>query len=254
MQPVPIWREETQVRPFETDFRNWWKPACFFQTIQETATHHAKNLGFDFADMMAMGTVWVLTRLKIIFYQFPMTGQKVIVETWPKGIQQKIFFTRDFHFYSPTGDRYAAATSAWLLIDPHKRRMLLPNVLPGSLPRNEGHSALDEQLEKINPVERTAERHTATAAYSAIDLMSHVNNARYIEWICDSFPYQHHQNHHLKWLQINYNNEVKPEEWVSIRTASRPEDANQWVIEGVNQNSGVKAFDAETGWIRTDTG
>ena len=252
MQPLPIWRAETRVRPFETDFKNQWKPACFFQAMQDSATHHAHNLGFDYQEMLARGMVWVLTRLKIVFHSFPTIEQTVLVETWPKGIQQKIFFTRDFRFSSADGSLYAAATSAWILIDPHKRRMLLPTVLPGSLPRNEGLSALDELLEKIPALEDGQERLLARAGYSAIDLMTHVNNARYVEWICDSFPHQHHRDHTLAWMQINYNNEVKPDEQVAILSAPRSDQPNRWIVEGINQNSGNKAFDAEVCWVENE--
>ena len=248
MPPVPIWQEETFVRGFETDFDNRWKPACFFQNMQQTATNHASNLGFDFPSLLEQGMVWVLSRLKVYFYHYPTVHDPVIIRTWPKGLQQKIFFTRDFQFSAPDGQLYAAATSAWLLIDPVKRRMLLPAALPGALPRNEGVSAVDELLEKLEPLDSVSERLSVRANYSAIDLMNHVNNARYIEWICDCFPAEHYRQHRLTWIQIHYNNEVRPGETVSLAAAPRPEDASRWMVTGSLNGGEVKAFEAELGW------
>ncbi len=243
-----IWTEETSVRSFETDFEEKWKPACFFQAMQEAATHHAASFGFDYQDMLKNNMIWVLSRMKIRFEQFPKLRQKVILTTWPKGLQQKIFFTRDFIFAGPEGERYATATSAWLLIDPRARRMLHPRALHGQVPDNEGLSAMDEMLEKINPSEDLPERLAITAGYSAVDLMGHVNNARYIEWISDSFPMQHYHSQCLSWLQINYLNEIKPGECVSLRTASEENDPSTWLADGFNQSTNQRAFEAALGW------
>ncbi len=243
-----IWTEETVVRSFETDFEEKWKPACFFQTMQEAATHHAASFGYDYQDMLANNMIWILSRMKIRFEQFPKLRQKVVVTTWPKGLQQKIFFTRDFIFASPEGERYATATSAWLLIDPAARRMLHPRMLQGQVPDNEGLSAMDEQLEKINPSEDLPERISIPAGYSAVDLMGHVNNARYIEWISDSFPIEHYDANQLAWLQINYLNEIKPGECVSLRAAPQDNEPSAWLVDGVNQTTGTRAFEAALGW------
>ncbi len=244
-----IWTEETSVRSFETDFEEQWKPACFFQAMQEAATHHAASFGFDYQDMLANNMIWVLSRMLIRFERFPRLRQKVVVTTWPKGLQQKIFFTRDFIFAGPDGERFATATSAWLLIDPSARRMLHPRALQGKVPDNEALSAMDEQLEKINPGEDLPERLVTPAAYSAVDLMGHVNNARYIEWISDSFPMRQYQTQRLSWLQINYLNEVKPGECVSVRTAPKEDDPFTWLVDGLNQSSNQRAFEAALGWV-----
>ncbi len=243
-----IWTEETTVRSFETDFEEKWKPACFFQAMQEAATHHAASLGFDYQTMLDNNMIWILSRMKIRFEQFPRLHQRVVVTTWPKGIQQKIFFTRDFVFASPEGERFAVATSAWLLIDPTARRMLHPRALNGQVPDNDGLSAMDELLEKINPGDDLPERLSIPARYSAVDLMGHVNNARYVEWISDGFPMEQYAANHMSWLQINYLNEVKPEECVDLRAAPRPDEPSTWLVDGLNQNTGTRAFEAALGW------
>ncbi len=243
-----IWTEETTVRSFETDFEEKWKPACFFQAMQEAATHHAASFGFDYQDMLANNMIWVLSRMKIRFEQFPKLRQKVIITTWPKGLQQKIFFSRDFIFSGPDGERFAVATSAWLLIDPTARRMLHPRALQGQVPDNDGLSAMEELLEKINPGEDLPERMAAIASYSAVDLMGHVNNARYIEWISDSFPMEHYAENRLNWLQINYLNEVKPGECVALRVGQQGGASPTWLVDGTNQTTGTRAFEAALGW------
>jgi medium-chain acyl-[acyl-carrier-protein] hydrolase len=245
----PIWEQEIYVRTFETDFENRWKPSAFFQTIQETATTHAAHLGFDYEKMFALNRIWILSRVKIQFQSFPTMGEIILVKTWPKGIQQKVFFTRDFLFSAPDGKPYASATTAWILIDPHARRMLMPNALIGELPYHK-ESALDEELTKIVPGDNLPELLHTTAGYSAIDLMRHVNNARYIEWIMDCFPFEYLESHQLDWMQINYLNEVKPGDAVSIAAGQRSDDPEEWIIKATNQSASNWAFEAAVHWLR----
>jgi hypothetical protein len=126
--------------------------------------------------------------------------------------------------------------------------MLPPQSLTGNLPNNDGLSALDEILEKIPPAEGLEDQMVTRAGYSTIDLMGHVNNARYIDWISDCFTFEEHLTKKLSWLQINYVNEVKPGEPVALQRGAYPGGLNTWYITGTNLVTGAKAFEAQVGW------
>jgi len=245
-----IWEEEIPVRSFETDFMERWKPAAIFQAMQETATHHASHFGFPYKFMLEQDMIWIISRVKIKFYALPVLGERVIFRTWPKGIQQKVFFMRDFQLMNPDGHLYAVATTAWILVNPKARRMLLPRMLPGSIPNNDGLSALDEQLERIPAPDGMPERLEVKAGYSAVDLMEHVNNARYAEWICDCFSTEEHASRKLDWMQVNYINEVKAGECVSICAAPSSANPDVWAVQGANLSTRARAFEALLGWTR----
>ena len=101
--PDSVWNAEIRVHPYETDINNRWKPTAIFQAFQEAANAHASSLGFDYHSLLAKGHIWVLSRLKVYFYRFPAMGDQLSIRTWPKGIRQKIFFTRDFQMTGPDG-------------------------------------------------------------------------------------------------------------------------------------------------------
>ena len=248
MPPIPVWTDEIRVHPYETDLNNEWKAAAFFQAFQDAANAHAANLGYDYHTMLAADHIWVLSRLKVYFYRFPTMGDQLTIRTWPKGIRQKIFFTRDFQIAAPDGQLIAAATSAWLLIDPKTRRMQLPGSLTGTLPKNSGLNALDEDLMKLAPENGLEEKFTTQANYSVVDVLGHVNNARYIDWVMDCFPFERFKTHQLAWLQINYNNEVRAGETVRISAGARNGDASRWLVVGEKPASGERAFEVELAW------
>lgn len=249
MTPIPVWTQQSSVFPYDTDFQGFWKPAACFQLFQDAATNHAANLGFGYHAMLAEGQVWVLSRLKVYFYRFPVLGEMLTVRTWPKGIRQKIFFTRDFQITTSDGELYAAATSAWLLINTNTRRMVLPGSLSGTLPDNTGLNALDEDLLRLMQKDGCQERFTAQANYSAVDLVGHVNNARYIDWVLDCFAFEHFKKYRLAWLQINFNNEVRAGESVRVGACTLDGDPAHWLVVGEKSANGEKAFEAEIGWV-----
>jgi medium-chain acyl-[acyl-carrier-protein] hydrolase len=248
MEIKTIWNEETTVKAYESDFQGKWKPATFIQALTAAATNHASHLGFGYNAMLERGMIWVNSRFKIRFFDFPSVGERVTVQTWPKGVMRKLFFMRDFYLFNQDGKTLAAATSAWVVIDPSARRMLPLQSLATFPPDNGGRFALDEYLDKINTPEDLPEKFTLSAGYSSIDMVGHVNNARYIEWITDCFSPEEYRARRLSWLQINYNNEIRPLERVSVAAGQDRAGAAVWLVHGINLNNGTKAFQAALGW------
>lgn len=249
LQPIRhVWVEQVPVRTFECDFQRNWKPSSLMQITNEIAGQHAEHLGVGFEALLQQDMAWVLARVRFHYHSLPQVGAQVTVRTWPKGIQQKLFFIRDFQIESPAGERLVTATTAWLLVNPHTRRMVMPAKLQASLPENSGLSAVDGALEKIVVPDAVEEKHLVEARYSAVDMVGHANSARYMEWITDCFAPQDYASRQLDWIQINYNSEVRPGEKVSVGTAPDPTDAHTFLIQGQNLNTGARAFEAALRW------
>jgi medium-chain acyl-[acyl-carrier-protein] hydrolase len=247
MEILPVWHEETRVKTYETDFQKQWKPASFFQAMQEAASHHAEHLGVGYREMLLADQMWILSRVRLRFHAFPALGELVKIETWPKGVQQRLFFMRDFWLQNEAGLRLADASTAWLLVSPSTRRILSPASLKGVVPDNGGRAAIDDLVDRIAPPEGLQERLVVKAGYSAIDLVGHVTNSRYIDWIADAFTLEEHAAHRLAELQINYTSEVKPGESVSLAIGPDQTDRHLWWVQGTHCDSGARAFEA---WMR----
>jgi acyl-ACP thioesterase len=191
----------------------------------------------------------MLSRIKICFHAYPQVGETLALRTWPKGIQQKLFFTRDFQVKNEQGDLVVAASSAWLLINLVARRILPPQALDIPLPDNDGLSALDETLDKIEMPDGLREDAVVEAGYSAVDLMGHATTARYVEWICDRLLLDEYRSGKIDWLQVNFVHETKPHERVSIAVrANANSSPTTFYFLGTNQNTQLRSFEAALGW------
>ncbi len=239
------------IKSFECDLNRRWKPAAFFQHLTEAAGQHAERLGCGFEVMLSRNLYWVHSRMKIKFLRFPTDGEEITITTWPKTIQQKLFFVRDYLIHASNGEQLAAASSAWLVIDATARRMVPPMTTGLNLPCLSEKIALDEPLERLSVKEGSEERLRLTAGYSAIDMLGHVNNSRYVEWVCDSFPLEMHHHSRIDWMQVNYDKEIRPGEEVAVNLHKPAGEPGIWGVDGMNKTSGTRAFEALVKWIET---
>ena len=240
--------ETFAVPTYECDADLRWKPSAFLQHMTAAANAHIDLLGEGYQTLLDQGLVWVLSRMKFRFFSFPRVEEQITIRTWPKTIQQKLFFIRDYEILSAQGERLTAATSAWLMMNMQTRRLVPPSSLQLNLPQNPSRHALDEPLEKLTPPADGEERLRLRAGYSAIDVVGHVNNARYIEWVCDAFPIDWHLSHQLAALQINYDREVHPEDEVIVKVASQDDQPGVFTLAGHNLTQNTETFTAAVSW------
>jgi medium-chain acyl-[acyl-carrier-protein] hydrolase len=247
-EPNLIFETAFRINSFECDINRRWKPAAFFQHLTEAAGRHADLLGCGFETMFAQNLYWVHARMKIKFLRFPQDGEQITIATWPKTIQQKLFFIRDYEIHAVDGSLLAAASSAWLVIDATSRRMVPPQTTNLNLPCLPEKTGLDEPLERLVVPGGGEEQIKIMAGYSAVDMLEHVNNSRYVEWICDVFPLETHRQNNLEWMQINYEKEVRPGDEVSVCQHRLDGDSTLWAISGQNRTTGTRAFEARGKW------
>ena len=236
------------INAFECDFLGRWKPAAYFQHLSETAGRHAEQLGVGFEMMVAQNLFWVHSRMKIKFFGSPMAGDTITIRTWPKTIQQKLFYIRDFEVLDANGDLLAAASSAWLVINASTRRIVTPQTINLDLPALNDRNALDEPLDRLGLSQTGEEKLRVTASYSSVDPLGHVNNSRYVDWICDVFPMDDYRKHSLDWMQVNYDREIRPSEEVALLAKRSGEDPELWMVEGVNRTNNQRSFEAALHW------
>lgn len=246
-----IFEDSIRVNAYDCDFNGCWKPAAFFQHMSESANLHAAKLGVGYDEMIQHGLTWVQARMKIKFLRFPRIGEQIIIRTWPKTIQQKLFFIRDFELVNLAGEMLAQATSAWLVIDTESRRLVPPRTISLTLPGLESRHGLDEPLEKIDLIPGGEEHLQARVGYSSVDIVGHTNNSRYVEWICDAFPFDTYQQQRLDCLQINYIHEVLPGEEVSIRV-NQLDGTETCGVQGFNLSNQTIAFESMLKWVERD--
>ncbi|MCL1974136.1 MAG: thioesterase [Bacteroidetes bacterium] len=196
------------------------KLTSFLQITQEAAEEHATLYGCGYHHLIEQQIVWVLSRVKVEIARMPEWGEAVRLKTWHKRVE-RIFALRDFILYDACKTPLVKATSAWLLMDVHTRKMLrVEQILPHLAQINIPQDAISALPDKIPAPDSLALHHLHTVRFSDIDLNGHVNNTKYVEWALDCLPFETLCHNQLSHFQINFNLEARHDDPIALFHAS----------------------------------
>lgn len=239
--------EHFTTRTYETDFNNRLRISSVLNYMQEVAANNAEELGFGYTQFTEQGLFWVLSRVQIEMDAYPVIGEPLIVETWPKSLISP-YALRDFLFYNEAGDTLGKATTAWLIINRESLRPVRPEPVMAGIPRNENRHAIEEMPEKLQTPASMDLVGVVQAAYSDIDVNQHVNNVKYMEYVMNTYDEPGLRNRMIKGLQINFLNECRFGEHIRLFKSCDP-NQNQNFFEGRKSN-GNRVFQAKLTFSR----
>ncbi len=218
---------------YDTDAFGRMKLFAFMNYAQELANEHAELMGFGYETLIQQRVAWILSRMHVRFHQYPHWKDKVIFETWHKGLE-RLFFLRDFTLKAEDGTALAEATTSWLTLNLDTRKLV-----------RDSSMAREDMAVKVNAVEEPCDKvrmpagvvpefvRTHEVVYSDVDFNGHTNNAMYAFWAIDAIGNDFMLEHELKDFYINFNHETKCGDLVSIFRYRTEEDGRPVVcIEG----------------------
>jgi acyl-ACP thioesterase len=210
--------KEYSVHVYETGPDGKLTIYSLFDYLQDIASDHAVLLGYGRDDLLEKNHFWVLSRIYAEIKELPEWGRKVIVKTWPRGID-KLFALRDYQVTYPDGKPIASATSSWLIIDRTSRKIQRPDHgLTNFRIDNDSDPVLPRNAGKLDPLgyeEQVASRFRVKV--SDLDLNFHTNNVRYLKWIIDIFNPAFVTNNVPVYVEINYLAESRYNEEIMIK-------------------------------------
>jgi len=192
----------------DVDMNKRLRLTSFLHKTQEAAEAHAVLYRCGHNHLIENNIAWVLSRMQVKIVRMPNWHEPVRLHTWHKRVE-RIFSLRDFILYDAKEQPIVRATSAWLLMDMHTRRMLrVEHVLPHLSGVNIPDDAITAVPDKITPPETPLLHHIHTVRFSDIDLNNHVTNTKYVEWALDCLPLELLKNQTITSFQINFNLEA----------------------------------------------
>jgi acyl-ACP thioesterase len=244
-----VYQSEKIISWDHVDFQTQLKLSGFLNIMQNAAHRHANTLHFGLSDLEEQSQFWVLSRVLIEIETYPLVDQSILVTTWPKGFD-RLYALRDFKFTNSQGQALAQATSVWLVLDRKTHRPVrnLSQRMPPDKLLNE--HAISDIPGKL-PAPKPGNASYFQALYSTIDRNMHVNNTKYIDWVCDSLNQSFFETNHIYRLQINFNHEMHWHDKLELHQQTTPQ--NSLLFEGNNPDRNTSIFQAEI-WYRLKQG
>ena len=193
------------------------KLSSFFKMMQDIGTEHAEVLNIGKANTIDKGLYWVITRIEIDIINMPKYLEDVKLITFP-GDDMRFIFPRYFLLYDMKGQLLIRASSTWMVMNRATHNVSL-NPFNGFKVASEHHEDELPLPNKVVKDEDVSFLETRKVRYSDIDLNSHLNNTKYIDYILDLHDSEFYKKNSISHFLINYEKELKDGDSVSLSSS-----------------------------------
>lgn len=226
--------ETHKIPCYFTDEHDHLTPSAVLDYVQEAGAVHADILGFGRDALIKDNIVWIVSRTHFDFIKSPKWRDTIELSTWHRGLEDRLYFRREFIIKNEQGEPICVGTSYWLLFNMETRAMVRTHPLCERPETQLDEYAMEGKCERLRiPASLQMEHsHDVTVRHSDIDRNGHTNNARYALWAMDAIELG---DMRVKAFTINFNHESKLGDTISIsRTLkSAPEDPDKtYLVEG----------------------
>ena len=243
---IKTYSETFQVRATDCDRFRRIRPDMLFIQMQEGGEHHAYRLGVGYDAMMRRGLFFALARVHLSVSRAPRCGETVVHTTWP-GNSNRFFCPRFHTFTLEDGTPLASAGALWVMLDTVNRKIVSPKAVDLGFPDNS--DIPDPVSLPMRPPAMSAggEAISRRPVYSEFDINGHVNNTKYIAWLCDALGNQTMEGMYIGDLTASYEKEIREE--IPLTLSLHNEDGAFSFL--VSSEEGGKHF-AASGMLRRE--
>lgn len=192
------------IESYVCDFRGKATLPIVGNFLLKVATLHAHERGFGYDAIVKDHTAWVLSRLSMEMYEYPVHDEEITVETWIEDVN-RLFTQRCIRFINGKGEVIGYARSIWAAIDMNTRR---PKDILSWRPDLAEYIVNDVDCPVRKPgkvPEVKGEAITGyTVRYSDIDINCHMNSIKYIEHTIDAFDLDIFKEKSIRFFEIAY--------------------------------------------------
>lgn len=204
------YKEKYYVKSSEVDIHQTLKLSSLLKILQDLATEGSKILNAGTDKTLAKGYLWVFSKLQININRLPRYEETINLSTYPNEMMHFIY-PRTFEIKDLDNNMLVKATSMWCLIDTNTRKIVLPS---------ETGVGVKSDI-KADPMTKIVAKDTKLlesriVKYTDLDLNKHLNNTRYLDFICDLYDSKFFIDHKINKINIAFHQEVKEGEIVDI--------------------------------------
>jgi len=224
--PENVFIQKYTVRSYEIDSFGKVSVMGICNYLQDIAGSHAARLGVSVEDLFLRKMTWVLSRLHIRVYKYPLWKEEIRIETWPSGVHGR-FALRDFQIFDKNDTLIGDATTSWMLINFNTNKPIsMPDFIT-NIKIPDRNRAIADPFEKIPVLEKENVVKNFNVRLSDLDINQHVNNVNYIEWAVETIPLTIWQKYRLSELEISFRAESNYGDRIVSQTQHIENDTRQ---------------------------
>lgn len=231
-----FYTETATVLNADADFRSLLKPSALLRYVEQVSADHARTFGMTDQFFKDHGVAFLVGKQALKFDRVPQRAEKLTLltraEASRRGSVKRITTVTDAE-----GKQVAMVDCRWIVVRLAEGRILRePGWTVEGFWNETVEGELPLQLHKCR--EGLASAGEWTVRYSQCDLNGHLNNAFYLDLVCDALPLDVVRKGPVTFASINYHREVPMGETVEVFYAP---SAEGWYIIG--KHNGQTSFE-----------
>ena len=223
------------------DIDPWYhcRPSGLLGALQEAAVEAACQLHASREEMLdKYHCFWMLARMWYRLDRPLCWGDRVTIRTWHRGARGASTY-RDFDLFvdgAPVGE----AVSTWVLADADTHKLFRMNGLEEFQGTDGGALCKAKTLTGLRLPPEMEKAEDRLLHYSDTDVNGHVNNVRYVDFLCDALHMEHlGPDRFVSALQVGYLAECRAGETLELYTGQAD---GLWYVRGTDA-AGKHRFD-----------
>lgn len=232
-----FYTETMTVMNADADFRSLLKPSALLRYVEQVSADHARTFGMTDQFFKDHGVAFLVGKQALKFDRVPQRAEKLTLltraEASRRGSVKRITTVTDAE-----GKQVAMVDCRWIVVSLAENRILRePGWTVDGFWNETVEGELPLQLHKCR--EELTSAGEWTVRYSQCDLNGHLNNAFYLDLVCDALPLEVVRKGPVTFASINYHREVPMGETVEVFYAP---SAEGWYIIG--KHNGQTSFES----------
>lgn len=211
----------TVVTSFEVDMFDRLKLSALLKRHQEIGEMHLNEFGTTSEQMRREQNLsFIFTKVNVLVHRLPKSGESIVIRTWCSALKG-VRFTRNYVVFDQNGRILTETKAEVTVLDLETRKIVRPTEIKGfsDFLYNDQLPNGAEYPSKIRADESVGEVYIRPVRFSDIDYNGHVNNTVYADMALDCLSNERLKAP-IKGFEINFVNEVLPNETVKITLAS----------------------------------
>ncbi len=213
MEPF-YYKDTTVVENTDADCHSLLKASALLRYVEQIAAVHARHFGMDDQFFEDHGVAFLVGKQALRFNRVPYRGETLSLCTRSEVIRRGSI-KRITTLTDEAGQEVAMVDSRWIMSSLEDGHILRQ---PDWTVEDYWNETVEGELPLL--LHKRRENLTSaglfTAHYSQCDLHYHINNAFYLDIVCDALPQEIMRNNVVKFASINYHREVPMGQQVEI--------------------------------------
>ena len=179
-----VYAQSFEIDYFDCDIHGHLKLVDLCAKIQVVASQHSVLGGISFWDLQEDNQAWVVNKFKVEIDKMPKWQDTITITTWIEYLDG-VKSVRNFDV-TLNGEKIIRSSSLWVILKTERRRpepMKLPHE---HFEKFKNKIALHEPFSKFVNTDNGIVIDTDSVKYSDLDMVNHVTNIKYLEWVIDA--------------------------------------------------------------------